>query len=251
MKEILSVASDHRVPFAVALGNHDGQFGVSRKDMFEEIKKLPYNINKGVEGIYGDSNDIITLLPEQGGVPQWAFYLFDTGDGTSLKNINGWSYDYIHFDQIGWYRDWATRLRKQNGDVPVQALAFMHIPLLEYTQGLHEGNNHFNRLIKGNLGEEPCPPSINSGLFVSMKEMDDVKALVCGHDHDNDYAMKWREMFFLFGRFSGGDTVYNNLKPNGARIFEFTEGSKSFRSWIHEDGGNITQNVLFPEDFNS
>ena len=249
LKEILSVASDHQVPFAVALGNHDGQFGVSRHDIFEEIKKLPYNINRGIEGIYGDSNDIITLVPEKGGAPKWAFYLFDSGDSTSLKNIGGWSYDYVHFDQIGWYRQWSERLRKMNGDVPVPALAFMHIPVPEYIDSLHDGEGHFHRLMKGNLGEEPCPPYINSGLFTSMKEMDDVKALVCGHDHDNDYAMKWKEMFLLFGRFSGGDTVYNHLKPNGARIFEFTEDNTTFRSWIHEKGGNITQNLVFPDSF--
>ena len=174
MKEILSVASDHQVPFAVALGNHDGQFGVSRHDIFEEIKKLPYNINRGIEGIYGDSNDIITLVSEKGRVPKWAFYLFDSGDSTSLKNIGGWSYDYVHFDQIGWYRQWSERLRKMNGDVPVPALAFMHIPVPEYIDSLHDGEGHFHRLMKGNLGEEPCPPYINSGLFPSMKEMDDV-----------------------------------------------------------------------------
>ena len=250
MEEILGVVSDHKVPFAVALGNHDGQFGVSRHDIFEAIKTLPYNINRGVEGIYGDSNDLITLTSEKGGVPKWAFFLFDSGDSTSLKNVGGWSYDYIHFDQIAWYRAWSERFFKANGERPVPALAFMHIPVPEYTYALHDGEGHFHRILKGNLGEEPCPPLINSGLFTAMKEMDDVKAIVCGHDHDNDYAMKWKEMLLLFGRFSGGDTVYNHLKPNGARIFEFTEGKETFRSWIHEHGGQISQDLILPDAFN-
>ena len=54
----------------------------------------------------------------------------------------------------------------------------------------------------------------------------------------------------IYGRFSGGDTVYNDLKPCGARVFEFTEGSDSFRSWIRLVGGEKIQDLRFPEDFN-
>lgn len=34
-----------------------------------------------------------------------------------------------------------------------------------------------------------------------------------------------------YGRYTGGNTVYNNLS-NGARIIELTEGEKGFRTWI-------------------
>ena len=71
--------------------------------------------------------------------------------------------------------------------------------------------------MKGNFGEEPYSPHVNSGLFVSLKEMGDVQAILCGHDHDNDYAMQWNGMFLMFGRFGGCDTVYNDLKPSGRR----------------------------------
>ena len=104
-------------------------------------------------------------------------------------------------------------------------------------------------MLRGNFGEEPASPSVNSGLFVSMKEMGDIRAVICGHDHDNDYAMQWNGMFLMFGRFSGCDTVYNDLKPSGARVIELTEGETGFRSWIRVYGQGITQDLRYPKDF--
>ena len=246
LHEILTPISERKIPFAVALGNHDGQYDKSRKEVFDIIKTIPGNINRGVEGIYGDSNDLVTLSSrhDKGGAPKWAFYLFDSGDSCGDPDIKG--YDYIHSDQIDWYRRCSKALCEKNGGSPVPALAFFHIPVPEFTYGLRYDTH---RDLKGNFGEEPCPPNVNSGLFVTMKEQKDVQAIICGHDHDNDYAMRWRGMFFIYGRFSGCDTVYNNLKPNGARIIELTEGQPGFRSWVRCYGGEITQNLHYPDNF--
>jgi hypothetical protein len=121
----------------------------------------------------------------------------------------------------------------------------MHIPITEYLDGLSDSR----RQIRGNLGENPCSPVINSGAFVAMREQGDIKAVVCGHDHDDDYVMKWRGLYMMYGRYSGGDTVYNNLKPNGARIFELTEDSPSFKTWIRLKGGRIEQVLTLPDEF--
>ena len=63
------------------------------------------------------------------------------------------------------------------------------------------------------------------------------------------YAMYWNKVFLIYGRFSGCDTVYNDLKPNGARVIELTEGEQSFRSWIRIFGGQIDQDLRYPDDF--
>ena len=246
MRMVLGWISAFKIPFAVTLGNHDGQYELSRKEIFQVVKDIPYNINKGVEGIYGDSNDVFTLSAFGDSKPQWVFYLFDSGDTTDINVVEGREYDFVHHDQIGWYRDCSSFFKGQNDGKPVPSIAFQHIPTPEFSYVLRDKI----RIIKGNLGEEPCTPAINSGLLANFKEMRDIKALVCGHDHDNDYAAKWKDLFLIYGRFSGGDTVYNDLKPCGARVFEFTEGSDSFRSWIRLVGGGITQDLRYPEDFN-
>ena len=245
VREILAPISERKIPFAVALGNHDSDFDLSRKEIFEVIKSLPYNINSTVTGLYGESNDIITLSKDGDDKPQWVFYLFDSTNRCDIPGLEkGWG--YIHFPEIVWYRQHSMAFTKQNGDKPVPSLAFFHIPVPEFNYAFKLDNH---RIMKGNFGEEPCAPPVNSGLFVSMKEMGDVKAIICGHDHDNDYAMKWNDIFLMYGRYSGCDTVYNNLKPNGARVIELTQDDTTFRSWVRLYGGEITQNLKYPDDF--
>jgi len=103
--------------------------------------------------------------------------------------------------------------------------------------------------MKGTRGENVASPKINSGLFVSMKEMKDIQAIFVGHDHNSDFSVYWNKMFFIYGRFSGCDTVYNDLKPNGARIIEISEDIEGFRSWIRLKGGEKIQDLLYPDEF--
>lgn len=243
-REILAPLSERKIPFAIAFGNHDEECGISRKEALDLIRTLPYNINTPEKGITGMTNDVITLSSRDGKL-QRLFYLFDSGNHVkTIKNYEG--YDFIHFDQIAWYRKLSAEITKQNGGTPVPALAFMHIPVYEYNQAF---SDYVNAKVYGTYREHPCSPSLNSGLFASALEMGDIKAFVSGHDHNNDYAMFWNRMFLIYGRYSGCDTVYNDLKPNGARVFEFTEGKEGFRSWIRLNGGQKTQDLRFPEDF--
>ena len=82
-------------------------------------------------------------------------------------------------------------------------------------------------------------------MFASMKEMGDILGVFVGHDHDDDYAVFWKGILLAYGRYTGGDTVYNNLS-NGARVIEMTEGSTNFRTWI--DGG-MTKHTAFAAHF--
>lgn len=243
LREILSPMADRKIPFVVALGNHDDEFGMTRMETYNFIRSLPYNVNTPEKGIYGTSNDIITLQGKDGKTA-WVFYLLDTGNRS--KDINIDSYDYLHFDQIQWYRQHSTTFTQQNGGSPIPSLAFMHIPVLEHVEALRDKS----RMLKGNLGEEPCPSLINSGFFAQVQEMGDVQALFSGHEHDNDYVMKWRDKYLIYGRYSGCDIVYNNLRPSGCRMIELTEGEVGFRTWVRLYGGAVEQDLHIPQDFN-
>lgn len=78
--------------------------------------------------------------------------------------------------------------------------------------------------------------------------MGDIEAIFVGHDHDNDYAVMWQGVLLAYGRYTGGNTVYNNL-PNGARVIELTEGVQGFHTWIRTANNQIEQYVKFPESF--
>jgi len=234
--ELFQPVVDRGIPFAVTLGNHDSDFELKREEIFDVIRNIPGNINTPVrEGLYGCSNDIITLSSSKG--VERVFYLFDSGSYIDYRGEKG--YDYIRHSQIGWYREHSEAFAKANGGNPVPSMAFFHIAVREFIDGMKDES----RDIVGTSCETPCPSNYNSGLVANFKEMGDVEAIVCGHDHDNDYVMKYQNMFYIFGRYSGCDTVYNNIGPSGARIFEFTEGKDGFRTYIRTYGSNPEQEL--------
>jgi hypothetical protein len=83
-------------------------------------------------------------------------------------------------------------------------------------------------------------------MFAGMVETGSIMAVFVGHDHDNDYVVAEKGIALGYGRFSGGDTVYNNLRP-GVRIIVVNEGHRSFDSWIREDDGRIVDKMTFKD----
>ena len=243
-RELLQPIADRGIPFAVALGNHDSDFELTRNEIFDLIREIPGNINTPVrEGLYGCSNDVISLSSSNG--VERVFYLFDSGSYIDYRGEKG--YDYIRHSQIGWYRDHSEAFTKANGGTPVPSMAFFHIPVREYNDGVRDTG----RSMIGYFSEEPCSSKYNSGLVANFKELGDVEAIVCGHDHDDDFVLKFGDMFYIYGRFSGCDTVYNNIGRSGARIFEFTSGEPGFRTYVRQYGQGVFQDVNLTRNMKS
>lgn len=256
-REILQPLAKSGIPWAVALGNHDSQFGSSRVEMFRAIRELPGCVNHPPkDGVYGCSNDVITLSGARG--VERVFYLFDSMDAVVLKGEEEvHCYDYIRHSQIGWYRSHSERFTEANGGHPIPSMAFFHIPLPEVQEALTKGLAP----VAGINGEPPCPSRLNSGLFAQFRELGDVQAVVTGHDHDCDYVLPYGGIHFVYGRFSGGDTIYNHLGPDGyipsdgptapgtvsgCRLFQFREGESGFRTWVRLMGGETQQALSLP-----
>lgn len=243
-QQILSLIGERRIPWAVALGNHDGQFGLSRQEAYDFIRTLPYNINTQQKvGVSGDSNDIITLSTRRGR-PERMLCLFDSHD--EVKYEGKTSYASLEMDQVDWFEQQACRLARQNKGKALPTLIFQHIPPAEFTEALADKDHH---RMTGNQKEKVCSPSFNNGTFTRIMSHPEVEAIFCGHDHDNDYAMHWHGCHFVYGRYSGCDTVYNNLKPNGCRVIELEQGKPGFRTYIRLFGGNTEQEVVVPGGF--
>ena len=79
------------------------------------------------------------------------------------------AYDWIHFDQIEWYRKQSKHFAEKNGGNPVPALAFFHIPLIEYNEIRGDGKTYGNDKEGG-----VASANINSGMFASFLDMRDV-----------------------------------------------------------------------------
>ncbi|RHU29111.1 metallophosphatase [Parabacteroides sp. TM07-1AC] len=242
MRTILNLAAQRKIPFGMTFGNHDNEQGLTRAQLFDIIRTIPYNLTDSVKGVSGASNYILPIKSSNGNKDAAVLYCMDSHSYSQIEGIGG--YDYIKFDQIQWYRDNSTKFTKQNGGTPVPSLAFFHIALPEYNQAASDET----AIMVGTRKEKACAPQLNSGLFASMKEMGDIEGVFVGHDHDDDYAVYWKGILLAYGRYTGGDTVYNNL-TNGARVIEMTEGEKGFKTWIRLKDNEIINKVNYPSDF--
>ena len=244
-KKIINHVSRYGVPFAFVFGNHDHQFDATDRELLESVKDVPYNMTAAVPGISGDCNFDIPVYSCDGKKKEMILYAFDSHDESQQKNTEVKGYDAINRDQIDWYVHASKRYAKANGGRPLPSLAFFHIPFPEYKEASADKKSQSY----GNHRESVCCPRMNSGLFYAMKERGDVMGVFCGHDHDNDFAVDWYGILLAYGRFSGGNTEYNHLGVNGARVIEVRQGERTMHTWIRLRNGDKLQDTIFPRDY--
>ena len=243
LRKALEPAIARGIPFAVTFGNHDDEHNLNRTQVYEFIKGMPGNLTSTVEGLKGVTNFILPVKSSDGTKDAATLYVFDSNSYSTIKGIKG--YGWIGSDQVQWYIENSRNIKAANGGDTIPALAFFHIPLPEYFEAVKEGTV----FMYGNRMEKVCCPEINTGLFAAMLEAGDVLGTFAGHDHINDYAVKWKGIMLCYGRYSGGSTVYHGIPGgNGARVIELKEGEKAFRSWIRLKEGKVMNEFKFPSE---
>lgn len=238
LNRILKSVVDRKLPFAVAWGNHDDEQDISRAELQSYVEQIPGCLGKKTEGIPGESNFILTIQPNEGKRASAILYFLDSHAYSALPLVKG--YDWIKPGQINWYTDNSKRFTAGNDGKPLPALAFFHIPLPEYNLAASDENVH----LMGYRFEKSCAPALNTGLFTAMLEAGDVMGVFVGHDHDNDYVTDWKGIALGYGRFSGGNTEYNNLpEGNGARVILLKENERDLTTWIRLRSGEKQQSI--------
>ncbi len=217
---IAKIFEEHQTPWAAVLGNHDAETDLSREGIFDVIEGLPYFVGEKGENLTGAGNYILSINGKDDN-PASLLYFFDSHNKPEQNKYG--HYDWIHFDQIAWYRQNSESLTRANNK-PLPALAFFHIPILEYK------NIEDKPTTVGNKMEGVASPDINSGLFASFIEMKDVMGVFVGHDHDCDYIGVDQDIALAFGRTTGAD-AYGRFE-RGARIIKMYENKFQFDSWI-------------------
>ena len=235
--ELAAIFEETQTPFAVALGNHDGEAAtqISRSEIFDILLRSPYFVGeKGPEEVHGVGNYVIPVYGRDKKAAA-LLYCFDSNASSPVPNVGG--YDAIRHDQIGWYREQSNKYTAANRGKPLPALAFFHIPLPEYFQVLGTPN------FVGNQKEAPEPAKYNTGLFHSFLDQRDVMGVFVGHEHNNDYIGMMEYIALAYGRVSGWQ-AYGNLE-RGARIIELHENEFVFDAWISTPTGT-EQHFNFP-----
>lgn len=242
---VLDRVSAYNVPFVYEFGNHDSEMtGFTNRELYDMARKVKNNILPDISGSK-ELDYVLPVLSHDGSRTAAALYCLDSHaypPKVSGKKLG--AYAWLTFDQVEWYREKSRQLTRQNGGNPLPALAFFHIPVPEY----HEAVRNEDAILVGTRRETVCSPEFNTGMFTAMMEGGDVMGIFCGHDHDNDYAVMWHDILLAYGRYSGGNTVYNHL-PCGARVIVLKEGERCFDTYIRERKGRVVNQATYPADF--
>jgi hypothetical protein len=181
----------------ITFGNHDAEGLYKREALAGIVKGGKYSVLKdGPAGVTGVSNYIYNIENPDGGY-YWSLFIFD-----SNMYIEEGEYDYIHEDQIDWYKYSVASLKEQNGG-NLNSLAFFHIPLQEYGDAWEKRNEEGNKLWYGEKREDTAPSDVNSGLFQVFKEVGSTKGVFCGHEHVNDYSVTYQGIRLTYGLKTG------------------------------------------------
>ena len=228
--KICTLFEEIQVPFVVTFGNHDHESDMSNAEILEYIADKPYNLTFDEDRkIHGSGNCSMPVKASEGSGDKWMLYFFDSNSYPKDKFYG--TYDWIHHDQIEWYRNTGDKIRMRLGHA-LPSLAFFHIPLPEY------GDTLLVKKIVGNKHESVCSPKLNSGLFSAFLEQGDVIGVFVGHDHNNDYLADIDSKIVLaYGRKTGYPPAYEEVLSRGARIVILREDKPSFETYIVDSSG--------------
>ena len=239
---VATLFNEAEIPFVVVMGNHDAEY-MEKDAIYDLLLKFPFYVGqKGPENITGCGNCVLPIYDSKEKEQIMALlYCIDSNDYQPNKFYG--PYDWIHFDQIAWYRDQSTSFTARNNGYPVPSLAFFHIPLVEYDQVASQG-----KLVGNKLEEEAHYSKVNAGLFSSFLDKKDVMGVFAGHDHDNDYIGMHMGIALGYGRVTGAD-AYGSL-TRGARMIQLYEGESKFDSWVATPSGREVA-YYYPSGMNS
>lgn len=242
MRDVAQCLDSLGVPFCTTFGNHDEEFGLGHDELYA-ILHTPNNVEP--EHVAGTEYDyMLPILGSRDDSTRAALYCLDSHNKRHYGPFVG--YAWLTKSQIRWYRTLSRSLTRQNGGRPVPSMAFFHIPLPEFETAFCKRDTW----AIGARMESVCCPRYNSGMFDAMRQEGDVVGIFCGHDHNNDYAVMWKGILLAYCRYSGGNTVYNDLVGgNGARVIVLHEGERAFETWIRLKNGTIRNPLRVPDNF--
>lgn len=234
LQSIIDKLDGTGVPWCALYGNHDAEQDLTRPEMSSMIASGHLSVNTLNKA--GELADLELPVFDGKDAPLY-LYLMDSHDYSRMEGVDG--YAWLSRQQVDWLRESCIKRTDKDGKV-APAFAFFHIPFPEYDDAWNEGQH------VGIKGEGVAAPKINSGMFAAMKETGSVKGVFVGHDHDNDYVALWQGIALCYGRYSGGNTVYNNI-PRGARVILFRKGQEGFETWTRDDEERALGHVYVTE----
>lgn len=237
VNQFMSILNEAGVPVAMVYGNHDDDdTKTTKEDLMAMYQKYDCFIGYDAEPeLYGCGTYNVPIYASNGSDKiNFNLWMFDSN--TYDEEHGG--YDYVHPDQIAWYEKTEAELTRANGGTPVPSMLFQHIIVDEIWECIEPcnaddegawdfgGSLGYQRIKPdlykaGNFKEWPCPGTVSSLQFESMKEHGNVLGMFFGHDHNNSFELTYQGIDIVA---TPGFTCqsYSN-EDRGFRVIELDE----------------------------
>jgi len=196
------------LPWTAVLGNHEGEHDLDlpRREVIEYYKASARFLgNAELPGVTGFGNQAIAIINESGHAAQLLYFL-DSGGGRK-------GHSFVQQDQL----DWMSRVSAQYPSTP--GMLFLHIPARQYQAAYEAYRRGEAELLHGACHEKICPGGTdeqNQALLTRARELD-VWAIVCGHDHLNNFDILWQGMRYVYAQASGYALRVYGIPPHRVR----------------------------------
>lgn len=196
------VLSDRKIPWAHVFGNHDREKRYGNSEQMKVYCEFEYCISKqGPDDVDGIGNFVLPVMSTDGNRPIYNVWGIDSGGDIDdfLRQYDldpdkrkihfqdqlytSGNYDCIRFSQMLWYWQSSVEFEKEYGE-KIPGMMFFHEAFPEF-QCIYKNPQYTNRqgVMRETVG---CGP-LNSGLLAELVQRGDVKTVICGHDHINDF----------------------------------------------------------------
>ena len=194
------------LPWALARGNHDQVNPECNAEARALLTDAPHSLYRGAETL-----DCYRVEVRSAGadMPFWGLYLFNN----AYPELHG-----FHQEQLDWFAAEAGKVRTLYGDLP--AFAFFHIPLIEWQMMSDAGNARGVR-------QEPTTLREGSpGAFAALKRENQIRAMFCGHNHQDNYFGEYQGIHLEYLRATGQGGYGGMHVSKGATLIDLdTTGS--------------------------
>ncbi|MBQ4108779.1 MAG: metallophosphoesterase, partial [Clostridia bacterium] len=210
---IVGYIEEKEIPWCHVYGNHDHEGSLSNAQQQPIFESYEYCVSKaGPEDVSGTGNYALGVYNKDGTLGS-VVYCLDSG-----AYANG-GYDYIKQDQIDWYKESSELIEAYAGKTVPAIMAF-HIPLIENNTAHNQRDNkEIVYEYSGNKNENICASATDTELLETIFKRGDVKAIVTGHDHVNDYMYNYLGVK-LTSSPNVSDLTYTNVSVQGSRVFD-------------------------------
>ena len=192
LKTLVRWLDDFKVPYAPIFGNHDygnsfnsATFSVNKcSDVYENGKYSLFN--RGPTNIGSLGNYVLNIKEENKIIK--TLYMMDSG-----------YLDKINDNQIEWFKWNANGIKANNNNEYSEGIVYLHKPLPEYKEAYYkymDGDTSIEKINDMTVSYS-LNGSLQNGFFEIAKNMN-VTDVVCGHQHGNNFTLKYEGVRLIF-----------------------------------------------------